>query len=48
MMFDQETYDVVMWGTKGECFECGTILTVCSPPDKDGPGTDPEGDPTPV
>jgi hypothetical protein len=35
IMFDDETYDVAMWGTRGECYECGTMLTICSPPDKD-------------
>jgi len=32
-MFDPETYDIAAWGTDGECYSCGTLLTVCCPVD---------------
>ena len=35
MMFDADTYEPSMWGTVGECYSCGTRLTVCTPPDKE-------------
>lgn len=33
VMFDAETYEVAAWGTEGECYSCGTVLTVCTPVD---------------
>jgi hypothetical protein len=35
MVFDDETYDVAAWGTDGECYSCGTRVTVCCPADKE-------------
>jgi hypothetical protein len=32
---DDETYDVAAWGTDGECYSCGTRVTVCCPADKE-------------
>lgn len=31
--FDQETYEVVAWGTEGKCLNCETLLTACTPVD---------------
>jgi hypothetical protein len=33
MIFDDETYDVAAWATEGECYSCGTRVTVCTPKD---------------
>ena len=33
VMFDPETYDISAWGMDGECYSCGTLLTVCCPVD---------------
>lgn len=35
MIFDDETYDVAAWALEGECFSCGTRVTVCCPVDKE-------------
>lgn len=35
MIFDDDTYDVAGWGLEGECYSCGTRVTVCTPVDKD-------------
>lgn len=32
-MFDPETYDISAWSLEGECYSCGTMLTVCCPVD---------------
>lgn len=32
-IFDDETYDIAAWGLDGECYSCGTLLTVCCPVD---------------
>jgi hypothetical protein len=28
-----EDYDIAMWGTEGECYECGALVTVPCPVD---------------
>lgn len=33
MMFDEDTYDVAAWSTEGECYSCGSLITVCTPVD---------------
>lgn len=33
MQFDEETYEPNAWGTEGECYSCGTKITVCTPVD---------------
>ena len=35
MIFDDETYDIAAWGLEGECFSCGTLVTVCTPVDQE-------------
>lgn len=35
MMFDEDTYDVAGWGTEGECYSCGSLVTVCTPVDSE-------------
>ena len=35
MIFDDDTYDVAGWGLEGECYSCGTRVTVCTPVDKE-------------
>jgi hypothetical protein len=35
MIFDNDTYDVAGWGLEGECYSCGTRVTVCTPVDKE-------------
>lgn len=38
IIFDDDTYEVSAWGTEGECFSCGTKVTVATPADKEMEG----------
>lgn len=40
MQFDEDTYDVAAWGTQGECYSCGSLVTVCTPTDSIEEGGD--------
>jgi len=33
VVFDKDTYEMDAWGLDGECFSCGTLLTVVCPVD---------------
>jgi len=33
VIFDDETYEIAAWSTKGYCSSCNTKVTVCTPAD---------------
>ena len=33
VIFDEEDYEIVSWGTEGFCGVCRALVTVCTPED---------------